>query len=88
MESFFGVVPDWLAGPLLVAFFTGLGGWMTTIYRCVHKQSKRGWRQSQAIMLIAEHIQEETRRLHHNDKNAPDLGKKVERILKDEHGQF
>lgn len=71
---------------LIIVGIIGIGSFCTVVYRCVHKQAQRGFRQSQAILNLTQSIEEQTKRDH------PDYGgelyKKTEQLLKDEKGEF
>ena len=71
---------------LLIAAIGGTASFAGIVYRCVHRQAKRGYRQSQAILLLTKSIEEQTKRDH---KDYPGgLYNQAEIILKDEKGEF
>ncbi len=68
------------SGIVAVASFCGV------VYRCTHKQSKRGYRQSQAILLLTKTIEDQTKRNHKDYKGG--LYEQARIMLKDENGKF
>ena len=71
---------------LLIAAIMATASFSGIVYRCVHKQAKRGYRQSQAILLLTKSIEEQTKQYH--EDYAGDLYDQAEIILKDEKGEF
>lgn len=71
---------------LIIAGICGIGTFCTVVYRCVHKQQKRAYRQSQAILLLTKSIEEQTKR-DHPDYHC-NLHDEAKIILKDEKGFF
>lgn len=71
---------------LLIAAIAGTGSFCGIVYRCVHKQAKRGYRQSQAILLLTKSIEDQTKQYHKDYEG--DLYDQAEIILKDEKGEF
>lgn len=60
---------------------------LAKIWRCLQRQEKRSWRQSQAFMLLVELIDDQTEDLHPNAK-VHDIKERIQRILKDSEGKF
>ena len=71
---------------MLIAAIGVTGSFSGIVYRCVHRQAKRGYRQSQAILLLTKSIEEQTKQ-YHKDYTG-DLYDQAEIILKDEKGEF
>ena len=71
---------------IIIGGILALGGFFTTMYRCLRKQGNRGYRQSQAIMILTQCIEEQTKTFH--PEHSGDLTGKVERILLDEKGNL
>ncbi len=71
---------------LIISIMTGVGTLCLALYRCVHKQGKRGLRQSQAILLMAKSIDNFTRKNHAGSES--DLYDKAKITLSDEKGEL
>ena len=71
---------------LIISGIAGVASFCGLLYRCVHKQAKRGYRHSQAILLLTKSIEEQTKIAHPDYKG--NLYEKAEIILKDEKGEF
>lgn len=71
---------------LIIAGIVGGGTLCMALYRCVHKQGKRGLRQSKAILLMAKSIDGFTKKNHPGDES--DLYEKSEIALTDEKGEL
>lgn len=71
---------------LITSGIAGVAGFCAVVYRCTHKQSKRGYRQSQAILLLTKTIEEQTKQTHPEYQGG--LYAQAEIILKDEKGEF
>ena len=71
---------------MLIAAIGATGSFSAIVYRCVHRQAKRGYRQSQAILLLTKSIEEQIKRAHKD--YAGGLYAQAEIILKDEKGEF
>lgn len=82
---FEGIVLD-IFGYVIIIGIGGVVSFCTAVYRCVQKQGKRGYRQSQAILILAKNIEEQTKR-DHPDYNGG-LYKEAEISLKDEKGNL
>lgn len=80
-----GIVLD-VFGYVIIVGIGGVASFCTAVYRCVHKQAKRGYRQSQAILLLTKSIEEQTKRDHPEYEGG--LRDEAEIILKDEKGNF
>jgi len=85
-EYMFETITGDVLSTLIIAGIISVGSFCAVLYRCVHKQAQRGYRQSQAILNLTQSIEEQTKR-DHPDYNG-DLYKKTERLLKDEKGEF
>lgn len=70
----------------LMATIAGTASFCGIVYRCVHRQAKRGYRQSQAILLLTKSIEEQIKRAHKDYDGG--LYDQAEIILKDEKGEF
>ena len=78
-----------IADIFVYSFVAGLGAVTTVfvaLYRCVHKQGKRGLRQSQAILLMAKSIDNFTKINHAG--SVSDLYEKAKITLSDEKGEL
>lgn len=82
---FEGIVLD-VFGYLLIIGIGGVASFCTAVYRCVQRQSKRGYRQSQAILILARSIEEQTMRDHPDYVGG--LREEAEISLKDEKGNL
>ena len=71
---------------LIIAGIAGVATLCLALYRCVHKQGKRGLRQSQAILLMAKSIDNFTRINHKG--SVSDLFEKAKITLSDERGEL
>lgn len=71
---------------LIIAGMAGVGTLCIALYRCVHKQGKRGLRQSQAILLMAKSIDNFTKKNH--PQSESDLYDKAKITLNDEKGEL
>lgn len=71
---------------LITSGITAVAGFCGVVYRCTHKQSKRGYRQSQAILLLTKSIEDQTKQMH--PEYAGGLYEEAIIILKDEKGHF
>jgi len=71
---------------VFMAVAVGIGTLFIALYRCVHKQGKRGLRQSKAILLMAKSIDNFTKRNHPDSES--DLYDKAEITLTDEKGEL
>lgn len=72
---------------IAIGVTAGIGGFLLKMWRCIQKQERRGWRQSQAFMLLVELIDDQTEDLHPNVK-VHDIKDRIQRILKDDNGEF
>lgn len=64
-----------------------VGTGIMKMWKCLQKQDKRSWRQSQAFMLLVELIDDQTQDLHPGTK-VHDIKERIQRILKDDNGEF
>ncbi len=71
---------------LITGGIAAVGTFCVAVYRCTHKQSKRGYRQTQALLLLTKTIEEQTKQNHKDYKGG--LYEQAEIILKDEKGNF
>ncbi len=56
------------------------------LYRCVHKQGKRGLRQSKTILILVKSIEEQIKRNHKDYTGS--LFEEADILLKDEKGEL
>lgn len=82
------IIPDELVSELIVLAIIGGVAWLTGMYHCVRKQGKRGWRQSQAISFIAQAEDDIMTSQHSDVVGAGKLFKKVDKMLKDDKGNY
>ena len=68
------------SGIVAVASFCGV------VYRCTQKQSKRGYRQSQCILLLTKSIEDQTKQNHSDYEGG--LYESAKITLQDEKGEF
>jgi|APSaa5957512535_1039671.scaffolds.fasta_scaffold68530_3 hypothetical protein len=87
-EEFFTSIETQVIAGLILAGILGSAGFITALYRCVKNQDKRSWRQSQAILTLAETQDEVTRILHPKEDKLPTALPKVQRQLKDGKGNL
>lgn len=71
---------------LITTGIAAVAGFCGIIYRCTQKQSKRGYRQSQAILLLTKSIEDQTKQIHPEYKGG--IYDEAVITLKDENGQF
>jgi len=71
---------------LITSGIAAVGAFCVAVYRCTHKQSQRGYRQSQTILLLTKSIEEQTKQNHPEYKGS--LSEQAEILLKDEKGNF
>jgi len=71
---------------LITTGIVAVAGFCGIVYRCTHKQSQRGYRQSQAILLLTKSIEEQTKHNHKDYKGG--LYDQAKIVLKDEKGEF
>lgn len=71
---------------LIIGGIAFVGSFCGMLFRCVRRQAQRGYRQSQAILLLTKSIEEQTKQ-YHKDYTG-DLYDQAEIILKDEKGEF
>jgi len=71
---------------LITSGIVAVAGFCGVVYRCTHKQSKRGYRQSQAILLLTKSIEDQTKQSHKDYKGG--LYDQAVITLKDENGKF
>jgi len=82
----FDAITTEVLSAIIILVLFGLGSFFAVLYRCVRKQGQRGYRQSQAILLLTQTIEEQTKINH--PEYSEDLTGKVELILKDENGNL
>lgn len=71
---------------LITSGIVAVAGFCGIVYRCTHKQSQRGYRQSQAILLLTKSIEDQTKQSHQEYKGG--LYDQAVIALKDEKGEF
>jgi len=71
---------------LITGGISAVAGFCGVVYRCTHKQSKRGYRQSQAILLLTKSIEDQTKQMHPEYPGG--LYEKAVITLKDDKGDF
>lgn len=69
---------------LIIFGIASVGSFCGLLYRCVHRQAKRGYRQSQAILLLTKSIEDQMMHDHKDYKGGLHAEAKI--ILKDENG--
>lgn len=69
---------------LITIGIASVGSFCGLLYRCVHRQAKRGYRLSQAILLLTKSIEEQMMYNHKDYKGGLHAEAKI--ILKDENG--
>lgn len=67
---------------LVIAGIATVAAFCAGLYRCVHKQGKRGLRQSKTILILIKGIEEQIKRNH--DDYSGDLYGEAEILLRDE----
>jgi hypothetical protein len=85
MENLFGIIPDWLAGPIILMSFAWFTSWLMVMWRCTQKQSKGLFRFRRAFIL---YMQLEKDRMHEIHKNVPYNIQPIIDLLKDEQGRL
>ena len=73
---------------LTIAAILGAVGFIIGLWRCVKNQGKRGWRQSNAMILMAETQDEMITFLHPDKKNITKIKPKIDRLLRDSKGNL
>lgn len=73
-----------ILGPLIAG---SVIAWVKTKTRCLDKIDKRSFRQSQALIVMAQEIDKQTNHAHPDDQKS-DLASTVEKLLKDEKGNL
>lgn len=68
--------------PIVAAFYA----WLKSLKKCVDKNDKRGWRQSKALIILANRLDDIYAENHEGGK--PNLGPEIETILKDSNGDL
>jgi len=81
------IIPDEIISELVVLAVLGAFAWLAGMYHCIRKQNQRSWRQSQAIALLAQ-IEDETMKKFHQEKGEESLFTKIDRILRDNQGNY
>ena len=71
---------------LIVGVMMGVGTLCLALYRCVHKQGQRGFRQSKTILLMAKTLDSLSKQNHPD--NESDLFEKAKIALTDEKGEL
>lgn len=79
---------DGIISEIIVVAILGAAAWLSRIYHCIRRQGKRGWRQSQAIVLIAKSEDDIMDKYHPDAAGSGKLHDKVDDILKDENGNY
>lgn len=82
------IIPDEIVSELIVIAIVGGIGWLSRMYFCIRKQDKRSWRQSQAISFIAQAEDDIMNSKHSDVVGAGKLFKKVDKMLKDDKGNY
>lgn len=70
-----------ITGPVI----GGVIGWLKNKFKCIDKVDKRSFRQSKAIIILANRLDDINQDQHGKDLN---LGAEVEEILKDQYGNL
>jgi uncharacterized membrane protein len=70
---------------IVVVILTPVVVWLKGKFRCIDKVSKRSFRQSKALIILANRFDNINEDQHGKDHH---LGDEVEEILKDEHGDL
>jgi len=70
-----------IATPLTGAFYA----WFRRLSKCIEKNNRRGWRQSKALIILANRLDDIYERKHGDKVN---LGPEIEEILKDSNGDL
>jgi|APSaa5957512535_1039671.scaffolds.fasta_scaffold05906_10 hypothetical protein len=71
-------------GPITAA---AVIAWIKSKTKCLDKIDKRSFRQSQALIVMAQEIDKQTNHAHPDDTPS-ELAKTVEKLLKDEKGDL
>lgn len=66
-EPLFGVIPNWLAGPLIIAGIMGGIGWLTAVHRCLRQQRRAQWRMTRAFRLYMQLVAKQSKHYHPED---------------------
>jgi len=78
------VEPGHVLGTVLIVS-ASIFGYLIRKFKCIDKQDKRGWRQSTALIVLANRVDDIYHEQHGKKSN---LGKEVETILKDDKGEL
>jgi len=70
-----------VAIPTIGAFYA----WFRRLSKCIDKNDKRGWRQSKALIILANRLDDIYEKQHGDKVN---LGPEIEVILKDSNGDL
>ena len=83
MEDYLPMIAIFVAisVPIVGAFYA----WLRSLKKSVDKNDKRGWRQSKALIILANRLDDIYLQEH---KGKANLGPEIETILKDSNGDL
>lgn len=78
------IEPSHVLGTVLIVS-ASIFAYLVRKFKCLDKQDKRGWRQSTALIILANRLDDIYQEQHGKKSN---LGKEMETILKDDKGEL